>query len=187
MRRFAALVLLALASAACGERPGGADPEAARADSAAAADPTAEAAAVPGETARPYREIAPGAHGVYVPAYSHIYHHRGEAFLLTTTLSIRNTDVRDSLTVTSVRYYDTGGELLETHLPEPRTLEPLETMEVVIQEDDVSGGSGANFIVEWRSDAPVNPPVVETVMISTALGQGVSFTSRGVPIEALER
>lgn len=71
-------------------------------------------------------------------------------------------------------------------LQEPRTLGPLGTMEIIIEERDVSGGSGANFVVEWRAEAPVNPPIMETVMISTAHGQGISFTGRGVPIGALE-
>lgn len=170
MRRCVALALLVLAPFACGRTPPD-EPDAGPVD---AADET---------EANDSEEIRSGGHLVYVPAYSHIYHHRDDAFLLTTTLSIRNTDLRDSLTVTSVRYYDTGGTLVGRHLREPRTLGPLGSMEVVIEERDVRGGSGANFIVEWRSDGPVNPPVIETVMISTSWGQGISFTSRGVPIE----
>ena len=70
---------------------------------------------------------------------------------------------------------------------EPRTLGPLQSFEAIIEEQDTSGGSGANFIVEWRSDVAINPPVIEAVMISTRSGQGISFTSRGVPIQQLER
>jgi len=36
---------------------------------------------------------------------------------------------------------------------------------------------GANFIVRWHADTPVPPPVVETVMITTASTQGISFRS----------
>jgi len=32
--------------------------------------------------------------------------------------------------------------------------------------------------VQWDAATPVNPPIVESVMISTASQQGISFTSR---------
>ncbi|PSQ77675.1 MAG: hypothetical protein BRD37_04635, partial [Bacteroidetes bacterium QH_8_67_23] len=41
----------------------------------------------------------------------------------------------------------------------------------------------ANFIVRWEADRPVAPPLVETVMISTASTQGISLTSRARVIE----
>lgn len=182
MRRRAALVLLLLVPVACGDRPerSPASPP----DSAGLAAADRDEGPASAESLR--AEERPGDHVVYVPAYSHIYHHVGDAFLLATTLSIRNTDPRNPLTVTSVRYYDTGGELVGRRLAEPRTLEPLGSMEFVVEEEDVSGGSGANFLVEWRSETEVNPPVVEAVMISTRSGQGISFTSRGVPVETAE-
>jgi hypothetical protein len=49
----------------------------------------------------------------------------------------------------------------------------------VIKESDKAGGSGANFIVRWKSETPVNPPLIEAVMVSTRSQSGVSFTSRG--------
>jgi hypothetical protein len=61
----------------------------------------------------------------------------------------------------------------------PLTLNPLESLRYVIPESDKSGGSGANFIVEWHSDRPVNKPIIESIMIGTKSGQGISFTSRG--------
>lgn len=120
---------------------------------------------------------------VYVPDYSHIYHGSNlRRFGLTTTLSIRNTDPDRSITVTSVRYYNTEGELDRRFLEDPRRLGPLGTVEFVVAEHDTTGGSGANFIVEWSADRPVSEPVIESVMISTRSGQGLSFTSRGVPL-----
>lgn len=120
---------------------------------------------------------------VYVPDYSHIYHgSERNRYPLTTTLSIRNTDPDRSITVTSVRYYNTQGELDRRFLEEPRRLGPLGTVEFVVAEHEITGGSGANFIVEWSADRPVSEPVIESVMISTRLGQGLSFTSRGQPI-----
>lgn len=132
----------------------------------------------------PTTEGGDSVRAVYVPAYSHIYHgSEGEAYQLTTTLSVRNTDPERSITLRAVRYYDTRGEIARRFLDEPRRLGPLGTVGYVVEEADTTGGSGANFIVEWSSEEPVSPPVIEAVMISTRSGRGVSFTSRGVPIE----
>jgi hypothetical protein len=37
--------------------------------------------------------------------------------------------------------------------------------------------------VRWQSATPVNPPLAESIMISTASQLGISFTSRGVVLE----
>ena len=117
---------------------------------------------------------------IYVPAYSQIYSgNRERPFLLTVTLSIRNIDPNHQIKITVVDYYDTQGKLLEKHIDKPIMLNPLESLRYVIPEKDASGGSGANFIVKWQSGKPVNPPIVESIMISTQAQQGVSFTSRG--------
>ncbi len=121
---------------------------------------------------------------VYVPDYAHVYHGSGlSRFPLSTTLSVRNTDPERSITLRSVRYYNMEGELTRQYLDGPRRLDPLGTADFVMEEHDVSGGTGANFIVEWSADRPVSPPLIEAVMIGTRSGQGVSFTSRGQPIE----
>jgi len=117
---------------------------------------------------------------VYVPAYSHIYHgNREKPFLLTVTLSIRNIDPIHQIRITVVDYYETQGKLLKKYIDSPKTLNSLESLRYVIPERDKSGGSGANFIVEWHSDIPVNQPIIESVMIGAKSGQGISFTSRG--------
>ena len=120
---------------------------------------------------------------VYIPAYSHIYHGNKEApLLLSITLSIRNTDMTNSLTVTAVNYHETEGSLLKEYLKESIVLGPLGTVRYIVPERDSSGGSGANFIVKWHSEKPINPPIIETVMISTQSQLGISFTSRGQAI-----
>ena len=120
---------------------------------------------------------------LYVPAYSHIYSgNREKPFLLTVTLSIRNIDPKHHITITLADYHETQGDLLKKQLNKPITLKPLESLRYVIPEKDKSGGSGANFIVEWQSDKFVNPPIVESIMIGTQGQQGVSFTSRGKEI-----
>ena len=117
---------------------------------------------------------------IYVPAYSHIYSgNRETPFLLTVTVSIRNTDPKHQITIKLVDYYETQGELLTKYIDKPVVLKPLESLRYIIPEKDKAGGSGANFIVEWTSEKYVNPPIVESVMIGTQSQQGVSFTSRG--------
>jgi len=117
---------------------------------------------------------------IYVPAYSHIYSGNNERpFLLTVTLSIRNIDPKHQIRITIIDYYETQGKRLKKYLDKPVILNPLESLRYIIPERDKSGGSGANFIVEWKSDKFVNPPIVESIMIGTQTQQGISFTSRG--------
>lgn len=120
---------------------------------------------------------------IYVPAYSHIYiGNREQPFFLTVTLSIRNIDPKHQIKITVVDYYETQGKLLKKYLEKPVILKPLESLRYIIPESDKAGGSGANFIVEWKSDKLANPPIIESIMISTRSRQGVSFTSRGQTI-----
>lgn len=134
----------------------------------------------PGTSAAEVPEELSKGQTIYVPAYSHIYSgNREMPFLLTVTLSIRNIDPHRSIRITRVDYYETQGKLLEKHLDAAKLLNPLESIRFIIPEKDTSGGSGANFIVQWESDQPANPPIVECIMISTRSKQGISFTSRG--------
>ena len=117
---------------------------------------------------------------IYVPVYSHIYSgDREHPFYLTATLSVRNTDPKHAITILSVDYYDSKGKLLKSYLENPVNLKPLATNRYIIKESDKSGGSGANFIVKWKSGVKVNAPIVESIMIGTKTQQGISFISRG--------
>lgn len=120
---------------------------------------------------------------VYVPAYSHIYSGNREIpFLLTVTLSIRNIDLNHPITITAVDYYETQGKLLRKYLDKPINLGPLESTRYIVPEKDKAGGSGANFLIEWKSEKAVNPPIIESVMIGAQFQQGISFLSRGQAI-----
>ncbi|WP_243438823.1 DUF3124 domain-containing protein [Fundidesulfovibrio soli] len=131
----------------------------------------------------PARAQTPAAQAIYVPCYSHIYHGMKNLPLdLTVTLSIRNTDPERPLRLVSVDYYDTNGGLVRSYLTEKATLGPMMTWEAIVAERDRSGGSGANFLVRWEADAPVSQPLAEAVMIGTSSQQGISFSSRGVPV-----
>lgn len=120
---------------------------------------------------------------LYVPCYSHIYHGvKTRPFDLTITLAVRNSDPKRPMRLTSVDYYGSDGKLLKRYLGAEIALPPLTTREFIVDQNDSSGGAGASFLVRWRSDANMNEPVVESVMIGTANSQGISFSSRGVVI-----
>ena len=119
---------------------------------------------------------------VYVPIYSHIYSKGGEPYLLEATLSIRNSDPERSIDITSVNYYDTKGKSIQEYLEGKLTLGPLETTAFLVENADTRGGSGANFIVAWKSDEPVYEPIIEAVMIGLDEGHSISFKSIGRPL-----
>lgn len=119
---------------------------------------------------------------VYVPVYSHVYVRDGSPFRLTATLSIRNTDPARPLVVDRVAYYDSAGHLVREYVDAPITVAPHATIEYLIKEQDVSGGSGANFVVDWATENPLARPVIEAVMIGTASNQGISFICPGVVV-----
>ncbi len=120
---------------------------------------------------------------VYVPAYSHIFvGNREMSFDLAANLSIRNTDPDHALTVTSVRYYNSEGDLVKEHLAASKNLNPMGSVYFFIPSSDTSGGWGANFIVTWSSKVPVNTPVIECVMTGMKGSHSISFVTRGKPI-----
>jgi len=128
------------------------------------------------------QDPAPGK-AIYVPCYSHIYHGmKNQPLDLTVTLSIRNTDPSRAIRLLSVDYYDTNGALVRSYLAAKTTLAPMMTYEAIVAERDRSGGSGANFLIRWEAEGPASPPLAEAVMIGTSSQQGISFASRGVPV-----
>ena len=123
---------------------------------------------------------------VYVPVYSHIFaddRYRDRPFLLTATLSVRNTDPERPFTLRRVDYYDSEGALLQRYLEAPITLAPLASTHYIVPESEVKGGAGAKFLIEWQAPAAVNEPIIEAVMIGTKLQQGISFISTGRAIK----
>ena len=124
---------------------------------------------------------------VYVPVYSHIFaddRYRDRPFLLTATLSVRNTDPERPFTLRRVDYYDSEGALLQRYLEAPVTLAPLASTHYIVPESEAKGGAGAKFLIEWQAPAAVSEPIIEAVMIGTKLQQGISFISTGRTIKA---
>ncbi|MTI32568.1 DUF3124 domain-containing protein [Xanthovirga aplysinae] len=120
---------------------------------------------------------------VYVPVYSHIYYRNTKrAFNLSALLSIRNTDLKHSLHINLVNFYDNDGELVRVYLDNPIIVAPLASVDYFVPAN-YKGGIGANFIVEWSAKEHVNNPIVQSVMIGTGGNQGISFVCDGVVIE----
>jgi hypothetical protein len=122
-------------------------------------------------------------HKVYVPIYSDIYLKTKDAkILLTATLSIRNTSEYDTLFVNRLDYYDSKGKLARRYIDKTIYINPLETMDYVIEEKDSIGGSGANFIIEWRSKKALKP-LFQSVMVGSIGNKSFAFATDGVSIE----
>tara|TARA_R110002073_G_scaffold4213_1_gene27929 strand:+ start:69077 stop:69538 length:462 start_codon:yes stop_codon:yes gene_type:complete len=120
----------------------------------------------------------------YLSSYSQIYsmsEHRTHN--LTAMASLRNTSMSDTIYVLKATYHDTAGKLVRTYFEKPIYLLPLETVEIIIDEIDTEGGTGSNFIFDWKIPKSASEPLFEGVMSSTMGQQGLSFTTQGKRIE----
>ena len=116
----------------------------------------------------------------YLSVYSQIYsqtEHRTHN--LTATVSMRNTNKTDTVFLRNAEYFNTSGTSIRTYFDKPIFILPMETVEIVIDEHDQEGGTGANFIFDWSIKPSTNEPLFEGIMISTSGSQGLSFTTQG--------
>ena len=125
---------------------------------------------------------------LYLPIYSHMLYgtlgKSGKAsyVLLSALVSIRNTDAKRPIRVLTAKYFDTHGKQLGERVPTPAIVPPLGTLELFVELNDASGGSGANFIIKWDADQPVNPPLVESLHANMDGGKAVIFMTQSVPL-----
>lgn len=121
---------------------------------------------------------------VYVPIYSSLYvSDNVRPISLAATLSLRNMSEHHGVVVDSVEYYDSDGKQLEQYLEAPAMLGPMMTAEFFISRFDRAGGSGANFIVRWSTNAPGPDLLVEAVQQGRDGTAGVSFVTEGRVVE----
>ena len=116
----------------------------------------------------------------YLSVYSQIYsqtEHRTHD--LTATVSLRNTNRADTIYIQRAEYFDTRGNNIRTYFDKTIFIAPMETVEIIIDELDREGGTGANFLFDWAIKPGINEPYFEAVMISTSGQQGLSFTTQG--------
>jgi len=125
---------------------------------------------------------------LYLPIYSHVWHGdldgKGEPAkaLVSISVSIRNTDPAKSIRVHSAQYFDTDGKRLREYVTAPRTIPKMGTIELFIPRSDDTGGSGANFVIVWKSDTPASPPIVEGFHANLPAGRSIAFTTSARPI-----
>lgn len=120
----------------------------------------------------------------YLSSYSEIYtRSENHLFSLTGTISLRNINLTDTVYIERADYYKTDGEKLRSYFDSPIYLAPMETVEIIIAESDIEGGSGDNFVFHWRKPPGAHDPFFEGVFISVYGQQGISFTTRGIHIE----
>ena len=116
----------------------------------------------------------------YVPIYSDIYvgdNHPKE--LLAATLSLRNTSLTDTLFVSKIDYYSTDGRSVRSFIDQQIAILPMATVNYVIDREDDSGGSGANFIVEIHARSLDVKPLVQAVMVGEYSNKAFAFASDG--------
>lgn len=138
------------------------------------------------------QETLPLSYGqsLYLPIYSHLYHGdvnpktgKPSETLVSAHVSIRNTDPRVAMKVISARYYNTEGKLLREFLTAPQVIPPYGTHELYVARSDFSGGSGANFVIDWSAERPINPPLVEALHADIREARTLLFVTTARPIQ----
>ena len=120
---------------------------------------------------------------IYVPVYSSISVTPGRLRAdFSVTLSVHNASQDKPLILRRISYFDTGGQLVESYLTKPIALKPFGTVEIFIAQNDVRGGTGANFIVDWAGVGQIAEPVVEALMLGGVGAGHYAFISQGRPI-----
>ncbi|WOD43283.1 DUF3124 domain-containing protein [Hwangdonia lutea] len=120
----------------------------------------------------------------YLSIYSQIYSmSEHTTHNLTSMVSMRNTSESDTIYLLRAEYFDTYGKSVRKYFDAPIFLAPMETTEIIIDEVDVSGGTGSNFILEWKIPQQCPEPLFEGIMTSTMGQQGLSFTTQAKRIE----
>jgi hypothetical protein len=131
--------------------------------------------------ALPKEELAVSG-GFYVPAYSSVAMSQGKLRVdFSVTLSVHNASETQPLVVRRIAYFDTAGKQVESYLKAPVALKPLATISIFIPTDDVRGGTGANFMVDWAATGEISEPVVEALMVGGVANAHYAFISQGRP------
>ncbi|GLR86452.1 DUF3124 domain-containing protein [Bradyrhizobium iriomotense] len=136
-------------------------------------------------TAMPKEELAVSG-GFYVPAYSSVAMSQGKLRVdFSVTLSVHNASETLPLVLKRIAYFGTTGKMIESYLKSPVALKPLATVSIVIPTEDVRGGTGANFIVDWAAASEIAEPVVEALMVGGVANAHYAFISQGRPTRTI--
>lgn len=124
---------------------------------------------------------------VYAPVYSELYPYIHKTkMLLPATLVIHNIDLEKILYITKIEYYDNNGNILRRAKTKNIQLNPLSSINCIIEQQDIHSGVGSNFLIEWQGDKEMSKPIIETIMLGSDIGQGFSFVSSGKIVKEKE-
>lgn len=121
---------------------------------------------------------------LYMPVYSNIPYLEKQNYDLSSFLAVHNTDLKHKIRITKVDYLNTDGRLIMSFISSDQQINPLATMIFKVPKED--HGVGANFLVEWTANQPVNEPLIESIMKDLSGNKGISFLSQGRIIRELE-
>ena len=122
---------------------------------------------------------------LYMPIYSNIPYSEKKHYDLSAFLAVHNTDLKHRINITRVTFFNTDGLVVKDFITKDKMLNPLATAIFTISKHDQSG-AGANFLVEWTADQPVNEPLIESIMKDLAGNLGISFLSLGRVIREIQ-
>ncbi|MCL5246033.1 DUF3124 domain-containing protein [Cellulophaga sp. 20_2_10] len=120
----------------------------------------------------------------YLSVYSQVYSQSEHTTHdLTATINMRNTSNTDTLYILQAEYYNTAGKSIRNYNKKPIYIAPMESVAIVIDEHNIEGGTGGNFIFDWKIAKETSAPLFEGVFISTKGQQGLSFVTQGKTLE----
>jgi len=122
---------------------------------------------------------------LYMPIYSNIPSNYKHLHNLSAILAIHNTDLNNKITITKADFFNTDGNMVKSFVSAEQSIKPLATVIITIPREDQSG-TGANFIIEWLAEKPVNEPLIESIMIDLSGNLGLSFLSSGRVIREIQ-
>lgn len=118
----------------------------------------------------------------FLSVYTQIYVRNSESVSdLAATVSMHNPNLHDKIYIEKAIFYDTHGKPIRSYFNKPIFIEPMETVQIIIDGLDNEGGTGANFVFDWKTNK--NAPIFEAIMITTYGHQGISFVTEGKRIE----
>ncbi|WP_452221199.1 DUF3124 domain-containing protein [Lacinutrix salivirga] len=118
----------------------------------------------------------------FLSVYSQIFIRNSEEISdLSATISLHNPNLNEEIYIEKAIFYNTHGEPIRSYFNKPIFIEPMETVQIIIDGIDNEGGTGANFIFDWRTTK--NAPIFEAIMITTYGQQGISFVTEGKRIK----
>jgi hypothetical protein len=77
-----------------------------------------------------------------------------------------------------IAYFDTSGKLVGSYLKSPIALKAFAAVEVVIAANDVSGETGANFVVDWAATGEIAELTVGALMVGGVVAGRHAFISQ---------